>query len=239
MLQGGKIDVTDITARSREAAWSQYYYPVNSVSARMDVTHDSFELEAPAGTDIWKKPPSTDVWNAPITRASSGLLQKFQSARVTFWADWTERYDQAGLLLALQRTSSTASPSPVEKWVKTGIEFYNGKPHLSTVGCDRWADWSILPLTEGKTEKGVTLEVVRESDENGKSAWIYQVILDGAGNVKEKLPLREICWIFADEDEKGGEEWVLDVSPLVARPEKSAKESLKARFDEFEVKWLV
>ncbi|KAI1781401.1 hypothetical protein F4818DRAFT_36637 [Hypoxylon cercidicola] len=208
----------------------------------MDTTKISFVLEAAPGTDIWRKPPTTNIWNAPISRTSSGFLKKFQSARVTFWADWTERYDQAGLLLVPKRASSTVSPP--EKWIKTGIEFYFGRPQLSTVGCDRFADWSVGPLALTANEPepaevgGVTLEVVREGDEHGKSLWVYRLVLDAEGQVKEKIPLREICWVLADEDEKDGEEWILDVSPLVARPEKSATELLKAQFKTFEVQWL-
>ncbi|XXG96766.1 hypothetical protein Hte_003057 [Hypoxylon texense] len=208
----------------------------------MDTTQTSFVLEAAPGTDIWRKPPTTNIWNAPISHTPSGFLKKFQSARVTFWADWTERYDQAGLLLVPKRTSSTVSPP--EKWIKTGIEFYFGKPQLSTVGCDRFADWSVGPLALTANEPkpadvgGVTLEIVREGDEHGKSLWVYRLVLDAEGQVKEKIPLREICWVLADEDEKDGEEWLLDVSPLVARPEKSATESLKVQFKTFEVQWL-
>ncbi|KAI4868981.1 hypothetical protein F4820DRAFT_77746 [Hypoxylon rubiginosum] len=208
----------------------------------MDATKTSFVLEAAPGTDIWRKPPTTNIWNAPISRTSSGLLKKFQSARVTFWADWTERYDQAGLLLVPKRASSTVSPP--EKWIKTGIEFYFGRPQLSTVGCDRFADWSVGPLALTANEPepadvgGVTLEIVREGDEHGKSLWVYRLVLDAEGQVKEKVPLREICWVLADEDEKDGEEWLLDVSPLVARPENGATESLKVQFKTFEVQWL-
>ncbi|KAI6087497.1 hypothetical protein F4821DRAFT_235951 [Hypoxylon rubiginosum] len=208
----------------------------------MDTTKAPFTLEAAPGTDIWRKPPTTNIWNAPISRTSSGLLKKFQSARVTFWADWTERYDQAGLLLVPKRASSTVSPP--EKWIKTGIEFYFGRPQLSTVGCDRYADWSVGPLALTANEPepaevgGVTLEIVREGDEHGKSLWVYRLVLDADGQVKEKIPLREICWVLANEDEKDGEEWLLDVSPLVARPEKSASESLKVQFKTFEVQWL-
>ncbi|KAI1373397.1 hypothetical protein F4677DRAFT_429518 [Hypoxylon crocopeplum] len=209
----------------------------------MDTTKAAFVLEAAPGTDIWRKPPTTNIWNAPISRTSSGLLKKFQSARVTFWADWTERYDQAGLLLVPKRLSS-AAVSPPEKWIKTGVEFYFGRPQLSTVGCDRYADWSVAPLTLTANEAdpaevdGVTIEVVREGDEHGKSFWVYRLVLDAEGGVVEKIPLREICWVLADEDEAGGEEWLLDVSPFVARPEKMATESLKVNFKTFEVQWL-
>lgn len=230
-----------------------------STPIAMDPSQEVFSLEAPAGTDIWRKPPTTDVWNGaecplvsssrtamltpqlavPITRTSSGLLSKFQSADVTFWADWTERYDQAGLVLGLRRASVPTKPEdPAQKWVKTGVEYYQDKPQLSTVGCDTWADWSVSAVSGAvDPAKGVTLKVVRESDENGKSAWVYRLIKDADGNVQEKIPLREICWIFADEHENGGEEWILDVSPLVARPARNATSPLKVNFMEFSVHW--
>ncbi|KAI1089680.1 hypothetical protein F5B19DRAFT_495180 [Rostrohypoxylon terebratum] len=206
-------------------------------------TKTSFSLETPPSTDIWRKPPSTDVFSVPVTNTVSGLLKKFQSARVTFWAEWTERYDQAGLLLVPKRLSDSAV-SPPEKWIKTGIEFYFGQPQLSTVSCDRWADWSVAPLTlkENETEPakagGVTIEIVREGDELGKSLWIYRLVLDDSGSVIHKIPLREICWVLADEDEADGAEWTLDISPLVARPDKNATESLKVDFKSFEVHWF-
>jgi uncharacterized protein len=145
-------------------------------------------------------------------------------------------YDQGGLLLVLKPATSKQP----NKWIKTGLEFYNNQPQLSTVACDRWADWSISPLIKPVDPKhGITLEVVREGDEHGKSVWIYQLHLDEAtGQVREKTPLREVCWIFADEDEKDGEEWVLDVSPLLARPARTTTDSLKVDFKEFKIQWL-
>ncbi|KAI0405379.1 hypothetical protein F4802DRAFT_597211 [Xylaria palmicola] len=206
----------------------------------MDTNTSSFTLQANPGTDIWRKPPSTNVWNAPISRTSTGLLKKFRSARVTFWAPWTERYDQAGLLFVPRRASSSPPTTEApEKWLKTGIEYYHDQPQLSTVGCDRFADWSIGPLTRPvDPQRGATIEAVREGDENGRSIWIYRLILDEAtGEVVERIALREVCWILADEDEDGGEGWVLDVSPLVARPEKKATTPLSVKFKDFRVVW--
>ncbi|KAI1310886.1 hypothetical protein F5Y03DRAFT_9012 [Xylaria venustula] len=204
-------------------------------------SNSPFTLQANPGTDIWRKPPTTNVWNAPISRTVTGQLNKFRSARVTFWAPWTERYDQAGLLLVPRKASSSppTTEAPPEKWLKTGIEYYHDQPQLSTVGCDRFADWSIGPLTKPvDPAQGVTLEAVREGDEHGRSIWIYQLILDAAtGEVLERLALREVCWVLADVDEDGGEGWVLDVSPLIARPEKSATAPLSAEFKEFAVVW--
>ncbi|KAI0118687.1 hypothetical protein GGR51DRAFT_554376 [Nemania sp. FL0031] len=177
----------------------------------------------------------------PISRTSTGLLKKFRSARVTFWAPWTERYDQAGLVFVPRRAATsppTTGGQAPEKWLKTGIEYYLDQPQLSTVCCDRWADWSVSPLSRPvDPARGVTLEAVRESDENGKSVWIYQLVLDEAGEVVERLALREVCWILADEDEDDGQAWVLDISPLVARPEKNTTAQLNAEFKEFSVVW--
>jgi uncharacterized protein len=135
----------------------------------------------------------------------------------------------------------TGGPAPA-KWIKTGIEYYQGEPQLSTVGCDRYADWSIGPITTGPVHpsRGVTVEIVREMDELGRSAWIYQLDVDPrTGEVRKKVALREITWIFADEDAQGGEgeEWVVDISPLVARPEKNATEPLTVEFKDFTVVW--
>lgn len=110
---------------------------------------------------------------------------------------------------------------------------------ITAVGCDRWADWSIGPLTRPvNPERGVTLEAVREGDENGRSVWIYQVILDeSTGEEVERIALREVCWILADEEDDEGKGWVLDISPLIARPEKNATTPLSAEFKEFTVVW--
>ncbi|KAI0199617.1 hypothetical protein F4808DRAFT_432277 [Astrocystis sublimbata] len=206
----------------------------------MSTSNSSFTLQANPGTDIWRKPPTTNVFNAPISHTSTNLLKKFQSARVTFWASWTERYDQAGLLLVPRRASSSPPTTEApDKWFKTGIEYYLDEPQLSTVGCDRWADWSVGVLTKPVDPKrGVTLEARREGDENGRSIWIYQLILDEAtGEVAERIALREVCWILADEEEDEGKGWVLDVSPMVARPEKDATTPLSVDFKDFTVVW--
>ncbi|KAF6810384.1 hypothetical protein CSOJ01_06325 [Colletotrichum sojae] len=197
-------------------------------------TTPPFTVEAAPGTDIWRK-PGHNVWSIPAGHTTSGPLKSFLSVRATFSADWAHLYDQSGVLLVPRKASDPAAPD--SKWVKTGIELYDGRPHLSTVTCDRYADWGLYPLptpSDGSEVKSVTIEVFRDGGAKGKNAWVHYLELDGEGNVKKRVPLRKICWIFADEDEG---DWVLDVGPLAARTDKNATEALKVEFTEFNVQW--
>ncbi|CVK86308.1 uncharacterized protein FMAN_06378 [Fusarium mangiferae] len=184
-----------------------------------------FIVEAGPGTDIWRK-PGHNAWNIPDVHTISGPLKSFVSARVTFSAKWENLYDQSGIVLVPRKASEPAAPH--SKWIKSGIELYAGKPHLSTVACDRFADMSLYPVTATEGQR-ITLQVVKE----GGNIWVHQLILNDDGSIKEKLPLREICWILCEEQD----DWVLDVSALAARPDKTAKGPLKVEFSDFQVQW--
>ncbi|GAB1202816.1 hypothetical protein APSETT445_001438 [Aspergillus pseudonomiae] len=141
-----------------------------------------FTIKASPGTDVWSKPPSTERFNAPILYQSVPL-NSFKRARVAFNAFWKDKYDQGGLILVL---NSADGP---RRWVKTGIELTHGRPHLSTVAKDRFADWSLQPVPSGGG--AATLEIVRESD---NSLWIY--LVEGV----QKNPLREVTWFFEEQN---------------------------------------
>ncbi|GKT89504.1 LOW QUALITY PROTEIN: hypothetical protein Ct61P_07354 [Colletotrichum tofieldiae] len=180
-------------------------------------------------------PFTVEAAPAPTSGASLATTRgaSFLSVRATFSANWESLYDQSGVLLVPRRASDAAAPN--SKWVKTGIELYDGRPHLSTVTCDRYADWGLYPLTTAadasadRDDRGLP-----GRGAGGKNAWVHRLVLDDDGNVKERVPLRKICWIFADEDEG---DWVLDVGPLAARPDKAAQDVLKVEFSEFTVQW--
>jgi uncharacterized protein len=122
-------------------------------------------------------------FNAPIIYKTIPL-SKFQRARVTVTGNWTRLYDQGGLAFVLQ-DKKVATGNKDQRWVKTGVEFYQGEAYVSTVGADRWADWSLVQvgIKEGKT---VTLEM--EGD--GDTLWIY--VVDG----EKRVPIREVTWIL-------------------------------------------
>ena len=70
-------------------------------------------------------------------------------------ADWKTLYDQGGLCLVLLREGEE------RKWVKTGIEFTHGGPHVSTVGCDRWVGWIYMDFQKPDIFKmGFTLTIL-------------------------------------------------------------------------------
>ncbi len=58
------------------------------------------------------------------------------SAGVSFAGDYTELYDQAGMMIRLDAAT----------WLKAGVEYTDGQ-HLSVVVTRGVSDWSVLPLT--------------------------------------------------------------------------------------------
>lgn len=66
-------------------------------------------------------------------------------------------------------------------------------------------------------------------EKDGTTVWVCYV--DGQGN---KLPLREIAWVYGDN---GGEGWELEVGALVARPNTDVKGPLEATFQALDVEW--
>lgn len=148
----------------------------------------SFQITCPPGTDIWDKPPSTHSFNAPIIYQTI-TVGAFKSAKVTVSAPWKDKYDQGGLCLVIRCSDTT-------RWVKTGIEYLDGKPYVGTVAKDGWSDWSLTPvLPEGSNR--ITIEMENASD---ASLWVWLVGEDGT-----KVPLREVTWWGGLE--KGVEAW--------------------------------
>ncbi|MCJ1263513.1 hypothetical protein MMC22_003383 [Lobaria immixta] len=186
---------------------------------------DNFALTAPPGCDIWKKPPSLNAFDGPICYRTLPL-STFRRARVTVSAEWRTLFDQGGLCLILPPAhDSTAGDITRErKWIKTGIEVYNGAPHVSTVACDRWADWSLWPLQGGK----VTVEMEREVVDGKRTStlWIYMV--DG----ETRRPVREVTWVFDGVDEgNGGDCWVGVYAAKPTKDEDDGSRQLKVIFN--------
>jgi regulation of enolase protein 1 (concanavalin A-like superfamily) len=189
----------------------------------------SFSLSPVASTptDIWRKPgpPAIKTFNAPIIYKSLSL-HSFQRVSVTISASWSQLYDQGGLVFIIP----TAGMDPVDhKWIKTGIEFYQGEPYVSTVAADRWADWSLLQagIKDGK----VTLEIERNTKEG--TLWIY--IIDG----RKRIPIREVTWALSEPETSDCWVGVYAATPTIIEREGSesanAKGHLDVRFEAWEL----
>lgn len=114
----------------------------------------------------------TDFWRQTFygfTRDDGHFLSAEVSgdftAAVTIEGDFEKLYDQLGLMVrADERT-----------WMKTGIEFTDGAPHLSAVYTNTWSDWSVIRLDgyRGRLDLRVTrhAETLRVQFRDSGGAW--------------------------------------------------------------------
>lgn len=73
---------------------------------------------------------------------------------VTFRADFTAQFDQAGLMLR-------AGP---ELWLKTGVELTDGEPFASVVVTNGHSDWSVASLPAHASGHALTFRASRKGD---------------------------------------------------------------------------
>ena len=185
-----------------------------------------FTIHTPAPTDIWRKPPSRDVFDAPVTYKSLPI-STFKRARVTATGDWKTLYDQGGLVLVLPPKKSSSQ----KRWVKCGIEFYDGVPRMSVVAADKWADWSLLPLSGPDEAAGrMTVEVERQQEKDGRWGSVLKIYLV-EGERGSRMPIREITWVFHDLDETE-DMWV---GVFAAKPTRDERDELVVTIEKFEV----
>lgn len=151
-----------------------------------------FKIFTPPKTDIWRPSPTQDDFNAPFIYTSI-KSSDFKKMSVTLSADWKTQFDQGGLLI----TWPTPDKKKQDKWIKMGIEYFNNKPLLGVVGCDRFSDWSVCPLPIF-TATHATIEAERV----GQTLWVYLIFN------AERRPLREIKWAFLEDREAEAEMWV-------------------------------
>jgi uncharacterized protein len=144
-------------------------------------------------------------------------------------ASWSTLYDQGGLVFILP-ASSSAKPEE-RKWIKTGIEFYQGDAYVSTVACDRWADWSLINTGIKEGENGEKyVELLIERKEGDDTFWVY--VLDG----EKKSPVREVTWVLSEKGEEGSdrEAWVGVYAATPTGMEEGSRAELEVRFEGLE-----
>ena len=205
-------------------------------------------LLIPPGTDIWRASPAIDTFTAPY-QFTTIPFSSFRRARVTVSAAWKTQYDQGGLMIVFPRARSADAgagtsvktaeqEAEMEKvkgarWIKAGIEFFEGAPQLGVVATDNVSDWSLSPLvglsdasTSGERGKeATTIEIVAKPD----GAWVY--VSEGEGEAKKRA-LREVKW--AGLEGKGKEDEVLvGIYGAKPTPDEGAGEEGKELLVEF------
>ncbi|KUJ17219.1 uncharacterized protein LY89DRAFT_646412 [Mollisia scopiformis] len=213
-------------------------FPSSSATAP-SASSTSFSITSPwnTPTDIWRKPANPTSAGKEVRTFNSPMIfkkvdiQKFKRVGVTVKANWERLYDQGGLALILSppNSSITEIHEPSLKWIKAGIEFYNSRPFIGHVACEKWADWSLTQA--GITPDGnVTIEMERDAEAG--TLWIYAI-----GEKGDRIPVREVTWVFADEELSAGREvWVgaYACTPILEGRE-SEKDGLTVRFEGWEL----
>jgi len=90
----------------------------------------------PAATDYWR------VTHYGFIRDNGPFRYQDRSgnfeAKVRISGEYHELYHQAGLMIRINE----------KNWIKTGIEFVNGKQNVSAVVTREFSDWSVLSRTD-------------------------------------------------------------------------------------------
>ena len=113
-------------------------------------TDDVLQVNVDPGTDFWR------VTGYGYIRDSGHVYGEVLAGdldvAVRIRGNWSAQYDQAGVMLrADERT-----------WLKTGIEFFEGRPRLSTVLTLGMSSWSVANLPDDTD--GLALRLSRRGD---------------------------------------------------------------------------
>ncbi len=108
-------------------------------------------VTAAEGNDFWRTTAYgfiRDSGHALLADLATGSAME-----VSFVADLTEPYDQAGLFVRVDESH----------WIKAGIEVSDGEPHLVAVATRDVSDWSLAPAP-GWSGEHVTVRASRSGD---------------------------------------------------------------------------
>jgi regulation of enolase protein 1 (concanavalin A-like superfamily) len=116
---------------------------------RFSDSPDLLIAEAAGGSDFWRKT------HYGFTRHHGHLYAEPVTGdftmQVTFTGNYHNEYDQAGLMIWADETT----------WLKTGIEFTEGRFFASAVVTRDFSDWSTAPLPAEFTGGALTVRVTR------------------------------------------------------------------------------
>lgn len=118
--------------------------------AQWEIKQNALSMFVTPQTDYWRiSHYGFTVDDAPFYYATYG--GEFE-AKVKLTGDYKARFDQMGLMIRVDH----------EHYIKTGVEFFDGKFNVSTVVTNQTSDWSVLPLD--KTPPFIWIKAVRKLD---------------------------------------------------------------------------
>ncbi len=118
--------------------------------ASWKIEGDALVMDVTPHTDYWRiSHYGFTVDDAPFYYAEYG--GEFE-AKVKVSGDYKVRFDQAGMMIRLDH----------ENYIKTGIEFVDGKYNLSTVVTHKTSDWSVISID--KPVDFIWIKAVRRLD---------------------------------------------------------------------------
>lgn len=110
----------------------------------------TFVMQVPGKTDYWRITHyGFTIDDAPFYYTTYG--GEFE-VKVKITGNYKTIYDQMGLMLRIDH----------KNWIKTGVEFVNGKQNVSTVVTHKTSDWSVVELDN--SPKSIWIKAVRRLD---------------------------------------------------------------------------
>ncbi|OPC58761.1 DUF1349 domain-containing protein [Elizabethkingia miricola] len=117
---------------------------------KWEIKNNSLQMFVTPQSDYWRiSHYGFTVDDAPFCYGVYG--GEFE-VKVKITGDYKERFDQAGLMLRIDK----------ENYIKTGIEFVDGKYNISSVVTHKTSDWSMISLD--KSLPYIWIKAVRRLD---------------------------------------------------------------------------
>lgn len=118
--------------------------------AKWSIQNNSLKVAVTPQTDYWRiSHYGFTVDDAPFYYATYG--GEFE-VKVKLTGQYKARFDQMGLMIRIDQ----------QHYIKTGVEFVDGKFNISTVVTNKTSDWSVMPLE--KAPPFVWVKAIRRLD---------------------------------------------------------------------------
>lgn len=129
---------------SSEPRWEAAVLWLNEPASWSD-TNGALRITADPGTDFWRTTSYGFVRDSGHVYGERLAGDFDLSLRVR--GAYAAQYDQAGAMVRVDE----------RRWLKTGIEYFDGRMRLSTVVTHDYSSWAVGELPDGLTELGLAL----------------------------------------------------------------------------------